>query len=129
MTDRADSSQRLSMGSFTFHWARVSAWFEDWPRSTSDLQHFLPPNDRRGEPSHMHGSHLCHHGLCVNPTHLAYEDKARNLERVGCLTAAVTLRSYQATIPKHCSKHDPPCLLQVCTTPSAPSRSTTHPHR
>lgn len=61
----------------------------------------------------MHGSHLCHHGLCILPSHLVYEDGTTNLERKSCYTAALNLRSYGAPIPEHCYKHQPPCLLQV----------------
>lgn len=39
-------------------------------------QHLLRLN---GDGPVMHGSYLCHHGLCVNPSHVIYDDSIKNL--------------------------------------------------
>lgn len=101
----------LSITAITQPWARWSAWFEDWPRTPRHLQDFLPP----AQPSRMHGSHLCHHGLCIVPSHIVYEDRTTNLGRYSCASAAVALRSYVTPVPQYClnENHEPRCLLQL----------------
>lgn len=108
-------SQTLCIGSHNLSWARAAAWFEAWPRTVAELQYFLPPTPSRPHPSHMHGSHICHHGLCIVPRHVTYEDDDTNLSRMSCARLARELRMYGMDIPEHCCKHQPPCLLQVRT--------------
>ena len=89
--------------------ARSIAWFGTWPRSGIELDNFLEcgPFDR------MDGSHLCHHGLCVNPNHIVYEPSYVNQDRARCYDLALALRRDCAKVPPSCAKHSPPCMLQV----------------
>lgn len=123
-----DCAQWLHIADHTATWARACGWFSAWPdhpRRGIDLDQFVA--GPRGVFPEMHGSHLCHHGLCIQPGHIVYEDRITNLSRNSCHTAAKTMRGYHNSVPEHCSKHDPPCLLQVSaaasyvtTTPADP---------
>jgi hypothetical protein len=62
----------------------------------------------------MDGSHLCHHGHCLNPFHSIYEDYKTNNDRSRCRIMAEELRALGLPIPKCCIRHKQrPCLLQV----------------
>ena len=62
----------------------------------------------------MHGSYLCHYGLCINPNHLLYEPARVNYSRNSYMFAARVLRMYDKRIPEKCVKHkEHPCLLQL----------------
>jgi len=93
--------------------ARAIAWFlTDWPRRAAELDQLLSGQSIDLPWEEMHGSHRCHHGLCINPNHILWDPKFTNFEKNGCYTAAQKLRQYQH-LPAECNKHDPPCLLQV----------------
>ena len=111
--DETDEQRlHLSMGDLSAKWARAAVWFNDWPRSGGDLDVLLARKD--GPHPIMHGSHLCHHGLCINPNHLLYEPAQVNFSRNSCMWAARVLRTYGKQIPEKCVKHKQhPCLLQL----------------
>lgn len=92
-------------------WVRATVWFETSLRRGIDLDVFLTGRD--GPYPEMHGSHLCHHGLCINPSHAVYEGKFKNFSRNSCAWFARQLRLYGASIPERCKKHEPGCLMQV----------------
>ena len=88
-------------------WARTAAWYSQWPRGGRDLDTFHDT----GEDSPMDASHTCHHDHCI--VHLTYEPAYINQDRKSCCEKAKKLRQEHKEIPEHCSKHNPPCLLQV----------------
>ena len=62
----------------------------------------------------MDGSHLCHHATCINQHYLNYEDAGINMSQIRCSRAAQDMQMLlDVEIPKHCARHDPPCLLHV----------------
>lgn len=61
----------------------------------------------------MDGSHLCHHGSCVNPGHICYEPSDSNHDREKCREEAVFYRREGRAVPEHCRRHRVPCLLRV----------------
>ena len=86
--------------------ARAIAWYAE-PRKAADLDQFLScgpwmPKD---------GSYLCHHKHCI--IYLTYESAAMNLDRRDCCLEARFLRQDNREVPKYCTKHSPPCLMQV----------------
>ena len=87
---------------------RALAWFSEWlPRKGVDLDNFLgsgfAPKD---------ASHTCHHDHCL--IHITYEAAHVNARRDECIREARRLRAQNAAdVPEHCSKHQPPCLMQV----------------
>jgi hypothetical protein len=93
---------------------RASLWFSrtQWPPAEAELEEFAPSSIQARSNSRT-ASHICHHGFCINPHHVVFEDLTLNLSRNSCVTAAATLRRYSAPIPPYCSTHEPPCLLQV----------------
>lgn len=95
-------------------WARAASWFNPkaWSeKKGADLDGFLSAGPYRPKD----GSHLCHHGTCINQHHVIYEDSGVNSSRNRCSNAAQDMRLLGMEIPKHCARHDPPCLLQVRT--------------
>ena len=88
---------------------RAVAWFRggQWPRTGVQLDNFLGC----GPFKPMEASHLCHQDHCI--VHLTYEAADINSERRHCASWAQSLRQAGQDIPESCSKHDPPCLLQV----------------
>lgn len=99
------------MSDHAVHWARAAAWFNSrsWPRTGIAFDGFLSI----GPYTPKDGSHLCHHGHCINQHHLVYEDSGVNTSRARCSSGAQDMRLLGMGIPKHCARHDPPCLLQV----------------
>ena len=95
---------------------RAAGWFqsEHWPHSGFDLDMFVgcdidgPVDD---------ASHLCHQEHCM--VHITFESSEIKQDRQKCAEAAKQARSEQKDIPASCSRHDPPCLLQVRTPPSS----------
>ena len=87
--------------------ARAAAWFSSWPHTGSELDNFLGG----GPWILMHGSHLCHHDHCI--VHITYERGDTNEDRKFCRKRAKFLRQEGRDIPEHCTRHDPPCLMQV----------------
>ena len=86
---------------------RAAAWFGSWPHKAADLDQFL----NCGPYKPKDGSHLCHHEHCI--VHLVYESAAKNQERWNCREEARFLRRDDIEVPEHCTKHSPPCLMQV----------------
>ncbi len=95
--------------------ARAAAWFMKWPRTGLELDNFLGG----GPFKPMDASHTCHHEHCI--VHVTYEPADVNLDRSDCCSQARLLRQDSRVVPEHCSKHTPPCLMQV----SVPSPSLT----
>ncbi|OAP60169.1 hypothetical protein AYL99_05171 [Fonsecaea erecta] len=105
--------QRLhfSLNDVTTAWARAAVWFNDWPRTGTDLDAFNAGRESAIPP--MHASHLCHHGFCINPNHLVWERASTNLSRNWCMTAARVLREFGHPVPERCRRHEnPPCMMQ-----------------
>ncbi|KAL2414206.1 hypothetical protein ABEF95_004071 [Exophiala dermatitidis] len=98
-------------GDMTVLWARAAAWFSVWPRRGVDLDVFAGAGIDNGYGK-MHGSHRCHQGLCILPSHICFERDFLNLYRNSCKAFARQLRRYNMEIPVHCLAHKPPCLLQ-----------------
>ena len=92
-------------------WARAASWFnsQSWPRTGVEFDNFMSIGLYRSKD----GSHLCHHGTCISQHHVFYEDSGINAGRNRCCCGAQEMRSLGVEIPKHCTRHDPPCLLQV----------------
>ena len=86
---------------------RAAAWFGSWPRKAADLDQFL----NCGPYKPKDGSYLCHYKHCI--VHLVYESAAINQERWNCCEEALFLRQDDREVPEHCTKHSPPCLMQV----------------
>ena len=89
-------------------WVRAQTWFATERRGI-DLDNFMG----QGPFEPMEGSHLCHHGHCVNPNHTIYEKRTTNSDRSRCVMIAWSLRKTAHDVPMHCPIHEPPCLLQV----------------
>ena len=87
--------------------ARAIAWFSSWPHNGGKLDNFLGA----GPYQFMHGSHLCHHDHCI--IHLTYERLDTNEDRKVCCQRARFLRRERRDVPECCTRHDPPCLMQV----------------
>ena len=104
----------MSIDDLEVLYARAVAWFgeETWPRRGVELDQLLVAQSVNAPWEEMHGSHLCHHGLCINPAHIVWESKYKNFGRNICVTSARHLRRYNH-VPGLCNQHDPPCLLQV----------------
>ncbi|EXJ56626.1 hypothetical protein A1O7_06970 [Cladophialophora yegresii CBS 114405] len=117
--DRAPDSEQpdrrltISIDDVEVSCARAVAWFqeESWPRRAVELDQFLVAQSKDAPWEEMQGSHLCHHGCCINPAHIVWEPKDKNLSRNVCITSARHLRRY-GPVPGLCVQHDPPCLLQ-----------------
>ena len=90
--------------------ARARAWFNKWPRSGIEHDNFIGS----GPFKPMDASHLCHHGLCI--LHLVYEGADTNQDREDCRKEARRLRQAGEQVPEKCTKHDPPCMMQVSPT-------------
>jgi len=91
-------------------WVRAATWFKSSPHNGMELDNFLGSGPFRP----MDGSHLCHHGHCLNPFHSIYEDYKTNNDRSRCRIMAEELRALGLPIPKCCIRHKQrPCLLQV----------------
>ncbi|KAL8762038.1 MAG: hypothetical protein Q9184_001885 [Pyrenodesmia sp. 2 TL-2023] len=58
----------------------------------------------------MDASHLCHQDHCI--VHVTYEAADINQDRKLCAERARNARKEGADIPRSCSRHSPPCLLQ-----------------
>lgn len=86
--------------------ARAVAWYGE-PRRGVDLDGFLGCGPFKPKD----GSHLCHHEHCI--IHLTYESAAINTDRWDCCLEARFLRQDGREVPEHCTKHSPPCLMQV----------------
>ena len=89
--------------------ARAVAWFRggQWPRPAGWIDNFIGC----GPFEPMDASHLCHQKHCM--VHLYYESAKINHERESCAEWARDARQKGADVPPSCSKHEPPCLLQV----------------
>lgn len=96
------------LAGFTPSYVRAMTWYADERRGI-DLDNFLGS----GPFMPMEGSHLCHHGHCVNPRHCKYETGLTNSDRARCVQLAWGLRKMGRDVPRHCPVHEPPCLLQV----------------
>lgn len=92
--------------------ARALVWFTQgiWPRSSLHLDNFMG----YGPYQLMNASHTCHHDWCI--LHVTYEPVYINIDRKVCCESSRRMRREGREIPKHCDKHSPPCLLQVCVT-------------
>ena len=87
---------------------RALAWFSQWPRTGVQLDNFIGC----GKFAPMDASHTCHHDHCI--IHITYEAADVNVSRTDCCREARALRQQNAAdVPEHCSKHQPPCLMQV----------------
>ncbi len=87
---------------------RAVAWFGGkCPRSGIYLDNFLGC----GPYKPMEASHLCHQEHCL--LHVVYEPADINQDRKSCAAEARFARQSGEAIQKSCSRHDPPCLLQV----------------
>ena len=87
---------------------RALAWFSEWPRTGVQLDNFIGC----GKFTPMDASHTCHHDHCI--VHITYEAADKNTKREDCRREARALRQQNAAdVPEHCSKHQPPCLMQV----------------
>lgn len=87
--------------------ARALAWYAVWPRTGADLDVFL----ECGPFKPMDASYLCHHEHCI--VHLTYEPANFNQARKECRRRAVFLRRERKPVPKCCTEHNPPCMMQV----------------
>ena len=87
--------------------ARAAAWYRGWPRSGAQMDNFLGCGDYKPKD----GSHLCHHEHCI--IHLEYEAADINADRWNCCLEARFLRQDNREVPEECTKHKPPCLMQV----------------
>ena len=92
--------------------ARAAAWFVDWrPRRGVELDNFLGCGDHQK----LDASHLCHHKFCL--FHVILEPAPINQSRYECLDHAHFLRAEGHEVPECCTKHSPPCLMQVSSSP------------
>ena len=89
------------------NFGRALAWFSEWPRRAIDLDNFIGC----GPFDAMEASHLCHHDYCI--VHVIYEEAYKNQDRNVCRQAARILRQNREELPEHCTRHFPPCLMQV----------------
>ncbi len=87
--------------------ARAAAWYGEWPRRGVELDNFLGCGPFKPKD----GSHLCHQEHCI--VHLVYESAAVNWDRRDCSHEALFLRQDGREVPESCTKHSPPCLMQV----------------
>lgn len=89
--------------------ARAFVWFrnQSWPRSGIELDNFFGVGPFKPKDA----SHTCHHEYCL--VHLTFEAANINQDRKACYDYARFLRREGLPIPKHCDKHNEPCLLQV----------------
>lgn len=90
-------------------YARALVWFasQSWPRSGIELDNFLGFGPFKPKDA----SHTCHHEYCL--VHLVFEAADVNQDRKVCHDLAMFLRREGLPIPKHCDRHDQPCLMQV----------------
>ena len=93
----------------TTSYARALVWFDSqsWLRSGMELDNFLGA----GPFQRKHASHTCHHEYYL--VHLILEDAHTNQDRKTCYELAIFLRQEGLPIPKHCDRHNEPCLMQV----------------
>lgn len=100
---------RYQYGDHSTSHARSLGWYDKklWPRSGEALDNFLST----GPFKPMDASHTCHHDCCI--IHVTWEDAPTNQDRKYCHQLAKKLRREGKCPPKHCSRHNPPCLLQV----------------
>lgn len=96
-----------SSGDHSTSLARAFVWFNQWPRNGLELDNFIGG----GPFKPMEASHLCHQAHCI--THLTYEAANVNKDRQDCAQRAKSLRAQGEEVPAACSRHEPPCLLQV----------------
>ena len=87
--------------------ARARAWFAEWPRTGLEHDNFLGC----GPFKPMDASHLCHHDHCI--LHVVYEPANLNQDRKECCKEARFLRSEGREVPDSCTRHAPPCMMQV----------------
>lgn len=105
---------RVDIAGLTKAWGRAAAWFNGpWPPRGVDVDVFNAGKD--SQYKQMDGSHLCHHGLCINPHHLVYEEHWTNVLRNSCRALAKGFRRYGFKIPEACLHHKPPCNMTVST--------------
>jgi hypothetical protein len=111
-TTFTNEQQTFSILDHSTTWVRTALWFRASPHNGIEFDNFLGS----GPFWLIEGSHLCHHGHCLNPFHLVYEDYRTNKDRNRCRIAAQEIRALGLPIPKHCVRHkQEPCLLQVCS--------------
>ena len=105
-----DKRLSFAMSDHAATWARAASWFDSgsWPWTGAAFDNFVGIGPYRP----MDGSHLCHHGACINQHHLKYEDSGINAGRNRCLYAAQDIRLSGLDVPQRCARHQPPCLLQ-----------------
>ena len=99
---------KFSMYDYETTVVRALAWYSEWPRYGCDLDNLTGS----GEFAYEIASHTCHHDHCL--VHTTYEPGGVILSRQRCCTDAHRLRQQNAAdVPEHCSRHQPPCLMQV----------------
>lgn len=75
--------------------------------SLEDFQHILT--------GMYETSHLCNFSRCMNPLHMTAEPHSTNIKRSACFKDARLKVLAGQRLPRECSQHDPPCLLQTST--------------
>lgn len=106
----AGNSPRLTYrySDHTTDFARATGWFNGpWPRTGVQLDNLIGCG--LFEP--MDASHLCHQEHCL--VHLTYEAAHTNQDRKQCAAGARSARRAGTEVAARCSRHNPPCLLQV----------------
>ncbi|MGL6030487.1 MAG: hypothetical protein ACRC0M_12010 [Legionella sp.] len=65
-------------------------------------------------PAGFDVSHLCGNNKCVNPFHLAVEDRGYNMSRIGCKGhVTVNDRAQEITVKFCMCTHEPKCWIQT----------------
>jgi hypothetical protein len=112
LSSRTSTRHLFQHSDYTTTFARAIVWFGDdqWPRTGLELDNFLGCEPFKPKDA----SHLCHQEHCIVFAHIVYKSPKINLNRKNCCKEAKALRRTKKNISKHCAKHEPPCMLQVC---------------
>lgn len=88
--------------------ARAVARYQTWPRRADDVGQFLGSAAYKDKDT----SHTCHQEFCL--IHITYEGADINHDRKLCCERDKFLRAEGRPIPENCTRHNPPCSIQVC---------------
>jgi hypothetical protein len=122
-TEKRQDHSRLQFktGTYQRSHSRAAAWFHDenWPKGRSKYaaEHFFATDVKLTDQNFLErkptGSHLCDQKFCINWLHICVEYWSKNCNRSNCFKAARACRLNGQHVQPTCTKHNPPCLLQV----------------
>lgn len=109
LPDRTADPIKFYYSDYATSFPRATAWYQGgrWPRAGAELDGLIGANGLLP----MDATYLCHQEHCV--IHLAWESVEHKSSREHCAVSAREARQAGRPLPKHCSEHTPPCLLQV----------------